>query len=145
MRCWIRTRFGLPPADFIQSSGPRTGDSFEAEAVLDTTWAGAVAPAARLFLAVAASVEEAYRLLIASNTPDVISSSLDICPPNRRVRTQANRLLARALRRALAQGQTALIASGDSGSHVCPDGGFGLLASSPLVTAVGGTSPMPVL
>ena len=38
-----------------------------------------------------------------------------------------------------------LVASGDTGSHVCPDGGFGLLASSPLVTAVGGTSPIPVL
>ena len=141
----FRTRFGLPPADFVQSSGPRTGNVVEAEAVLDATWAGAVAPAARLFLAVSQSIGEAYDLLIASNTPDVISSSLDICPLTRRVRGQANRLLARVLRQAAVQGQTVLIASGDTGSHVCSDGGFGLLASSPLVTAVGGTSPMPVL
>jgi subtilase family serine protease len=141
----FRTRFGLPPADFVQSSGPRTGDVGEVEAVLDTTWAGAVAPAARLFLAVSQDIQEAYDLLIASNTPDVISSSLDICPPTRRVRGQANRLLARVLRQAAVQGQTVLIASGDTGPHECSDGGFGLLASSPLVTAVGGTTPMPVL
>jgi subtilase family serine protease len=141
----FRTRFGLPPADFVQSDGPRTGDIVEAEAVLDTTWAGAVAPAARLFLAVSATIDEAYRLLIASNTPDVISSSLDICPVRHRVRGAANRLLARVLRQAAVQGQTVLIASGDTGPHICPDGGFGLLASSPLVTAVGGTSPVPVL
>src|SRR5262249_57578143 len=108
-------------------------------------WAGAVAPASRLFLAVSATIDEAYGLLIASNGPDVISSSLDICPRTRRVRNAANRLLARVFRQAAAQGQTVLIASGDSGPHVCSDGGFGLLASSPLVTAVGGTSPRPVL
>ena len=140
----FRTRFGLPPADFVQSNGPRTGDVAEVEAALDTIWSGAVAPAARLFLAVSATVEEAYALLIASNTPDVISSSLDLCPA-RHVRGPANRLLARVLRQAAVQGQTVLIASGDTGPHECSDGGFGLLASSPLVTAVGGTTPMPVL
>src|SRR5262249_7335097 len=86
----FRTRFGLPPAEFVQSNGPRTGDIVELEAVLDTTWAGAVAPAARLFLAVSATIDEAYGLLIASNGPDVISSSLDICPRTRRVRNAAN-------------------------------------------------------
>jgi len=141
----FRTRFGLPPADFVQSGGPRTGDIAEAEAMLDTTWSGAVAPAARLFLAVSATVEEAYTLLIASNTPDVISSSVDLCPAKRGVRGAANRLLARVLRQAAVQGQTVLVASGDTGPHECRDGGFGLLASSPLVTAVGGTTPMPVV
>src|SRR5262249_38189108 len=123
----FRTRFGLPPADFVQSGGPRTGDIAEAEAMLDTTWSGAVAPAARLFLAVSATVEEAYTLLIASNTPDVISSSVDLCPAKRGVRGAANRLLARVLRQAAVQGQTVLVASGDTGPHECRDGGFGLL------------------
>ncbi|HEY3189652.1 MAG TPA: hypothetical protein VGJ70_19340, partial [Solirubrobacteraceae bacterium] len=54
-------------------------------------------------------------------------------------------LVVRALRQAQAQGQTMLVASGDTGPHDCADGGFGLLASSPLVTAVGGTTPVPVL
>jgi len=77
----IRLHFGLPPADLEQSSGVRTGTPYEAEAVFDATWAGAVAPGARVFLAVASDPLTAYRLLIASNAAAVISSSIDICAP----------------------------------------------------------------
>ena len=141
----FRSFFGLPPANFVQSAGLRSGDVPEAEAALDTSWAGAIAPAAHVFLAVALSATEAHRLLVASNVADVISSSIDLCPTTRRARAAGTRLLARTLRQARAQGQTVLIASGDSGTHDCPDGGHGLLASSPLVLAVGGTSPTPVV
>ena len=141
----FRTLFGLPPADVVQSSGSRTGDIAEAEAVLDATWAGAVAPAARVQLAVVTSTMQAYDLLIASNAPDVISSSIDVCPSTPAARAQSNRVLRRVFRQARAQGQAILVASGDRGPSDCACGGFGLLASSPLVTAVGGTMPAPVL
>jgi subtilase family serine protease len=141
----FRSLFALPPADFVQSPGLRTGGLAEAEASLDASWAGAIAPGARVFLAVALTPADAHQLLVGSNVADVISSSIDLCPTTRRARAQGNRLLARTLRQARAQGQTVLIASGDSGTRDCADGGHGLLASSPLVIAVGGTSPSPVV
>jgi subtilase family serine protease len=141
----FRRFFALPPANFEQSPGLRTGDIPEAEAALDTSWAGATAPAAKVFLAVALSPSDAHRLLVASNVADVISSSIDLCPTTHRARAQGNRLIAQTLRQARAQGQTVLIASGDSGTRDCADGGHGLLASSPLVLAVGGTSPTPTV
>src|SRR5262249_57828137 len=70
---------------------------------------------------------------------------VDLCPSTRGARAAGNRLVARALRQARAQGQTVLVASGDTGTHDCADGGHGLLASSPLVLAVGGTQPTPVV
>src|SRR5262245_40255982 len=141
----FRTRFSLPPADFVQSPGARTGGIAEDEAALDALWSGAVAPAARIFLAVSTSAADAFGQLIGSNSAEVISSSIDVCPSTRRARAVGNRLVARALRQARAQGQTVLVASGDTGTHDCADGGHGLLASSSLVLAVGGTQPTPVV
>ena len=140
----FRTGFGLPPIDFAQGAGVRTGGNVEIEAVLDVTWAGALAPAAhiRLVQIVGSSVTDVFRGLVGSNA-DVISSSIDLCVKPRRRRAAALRVLNRVLRQAKAQGQTVLVASGDNGNSECGGGGFGLIESSPFVTAVGGTVPLP--
>jgi len=48
-------------------------------------------------------------------------------------------------RQAASEGKTVLVASGDSGPRSCPKGGLDPFASSPWVTAVGGTTPTPIL
>jgi subtilase family serine protease len=140
----FRTQFGLSPAGIVQSGGSVRRDASYIEALLDASWAGAVAPGARLLLAVSDG-SAVFRTLIGQNAADVISSSIDFCPPKGHVRAQVNRLLARMLREARAQGQTVLVASGDTGPATCPDGALGVLTSSPLATVVGGTMPAPVL
>src|SRR5579884_3800245 len=82
-------------------------------------------------------------LLVDRPDVDVITLSLAICPGG-----GAGPFIATALRlfrQAAAQGQTVLVASGDRGPRSCPGHGLDPFASSPWVTAVGGTTPMPVL
>ena len=147
----FRERFGLPAAVLTQDDGPRLVGSTdpeigEVEADLDVEWSGAVAPGARLHLAVADSPVESLAHLVNLADISVISASTDLCrfrPVRHEVR-EADRLL----RQAKAQGQTVLAASGDRGSRSCGDRfihTFGALASSPLVTSVGGTMPSPAL
>ena len=142
----FRTTFGLPAADLVQDGGTRVGGIYEAEAILDASWAGAVAPGARLVLAVSSSSPvAALARLVNRADVSVISSSIDVCGRGRLARQQS-RIAYRLFRQARAQGQSILIASGDMGPKSCGRlGGLARFTSSPLVTAVGGTTPSPTL
>ncbi len=140
----FRTRFALPPLALEQVGGSRQpGSAAEVEATLDVTWAGAVAPGARIVLAAGPGLVGALATLVDRPDVDIITLSLAICPGG-----GAGPFIATALRlfrQAAAQGQTVLVASGDRGPRSCPGTGLDPFASSPWVTAVGGTTPMPVL
>ena len=140
----------------IVVNGPDPGDlggGEEVEAVLDTTWAGAVAPTATITLVVSQStattdgvdLSEAY--IIDNNLADVMSESFGSCEANF-TSTEAAGISSLA-EQAAAQGITYVVAAGDSGSAGCDDPktqatathglSVNMLASSPYTVAVGGT------
>jgi subtilase family serine protease len=132
------TRAGNPPAM------PPSMDA-ELEAVLDVSWAGAVAPGANIVLAVSSGgLVDAIGYLVNRSDISVISLSVVLIPgpSSRPFIRQALQLF----RQAAAQGQTVLIASGDFGAllKVKPKRKRGVdpMTGSPFVTAVGGTTPI---
>ena len=137
-------------------NGPDPGDlggGEEAEATLDTTWAGAVAPGAMVNLVVSASTDttdgvdlsEVY--IIENNQYPIMSESFGSCEANMSS-TQAAGISALA-EQAAAQGITYLVSSGDDGAEGCDnqdvetvaDGPISVsgLASTAFNVAVGGT------
>jgi subtilase family serine protease len=140
----FRLRFGFPPADLEQVAGVRApGQVSELEAILDVTWAGALAPGAHVVLAVGNTVSDSLAYLVNRADVSVITSSVSLCRSRRaHPYVAASR---RLFRQAAAQGQTVLFASGDSGPRSCERGGLDPLVSSEWVTAVGGTQPLPTL
>lgn len=137
-------------------NGPDPGDlggDDEAEAVLDTTWSGAVAPTAWLDLVVSQStvttdgidLSEVY--IIDNNLADVMSESFSGCEASV-TSAQAAGISALA-EQAAAQGITYVVSTGDSGSAGCDDpnsetvatqpDSVNVLASTPYTVAVGGT------
>ena len=137
-------------------NGPDPGDlggDEETEAVLDTTWAGAVAPSAAVELVVSQStattdgtdLSEMY--IIDNNLSDVMSESFSDCEANFTSTESAG--VASLAEQAAAQGITYLVAAGDSGSAGCDDPdtetvathglAVNLLAATPYTVAVGGT------
>jgi subtilase family serine protease len=146
----FRRRFDLPPPDLEQVG--ETGvvgqrNDAQLEAVLDVTWAGAVAPGARVVLALSSGrLVDALAYLVNRADVDVLSLSVVLVPSPR-----SNPLIREALRlfrQASAQGQTVLIASGDYGSLITTGPqprrrrGVDPFGKSPFVTAVGGTIPV---
>ena len=135
-------------------NGPDPGDlggGEEAEATLDVTWSGAVAPGARADLVVSAStnttdgvdLSEVY--IIENNLAEIMTESFGSCEA-----TAANASGVSALaEQAAAQGITYLVSSGDSGAEGCDDPNFetaatgpvsvNVLASTAFNIAVGGT------
>ena len=137
-------------------NGPDPGDlggDEEAEAVLDLTWAGAVAPSSPAELVVSQStattdgIDLSETYIIDNNLADVMSESFGACEANFTSTESAG--VAGLAQQAAAQGITYLVAAGDSGSAGCdnPDTetvathglGVNLLASTPYTVAVGGT------
>ncbi len=137
-------------------NGPDPGDlggDEELEAVLDTTWAGAVSPTSLVQLVVSRStattdgvdLSEAY--IIDNNLADVMSESFGSCEANF-TSTEAAGISSLA-QQAAAQGITYVVATGDSGSAGCDDPNkqttathglsVNMLASTPFTVAVGGT------
>ncbi len=163
----FRSTFGLPGNNLnIILNGPDPGDfdpggGEEAEAVLDATWPGAVAPAATVDLVVsettnaAAGEDLSEFYIIDNNLADVMTESFSVCEaaflPGNLI--GPNGFVAAAYaglaEQAAAQGITYLVASGDSGPDGCADptmvqaSGAGasvnLLAATPYTVAVGGT------
>jgi hypothetical protein len=152
----FRSTFALTPNDpQIIVNGTNPGDlggSEEAEAVLDTEWAGAVAPGATVKLVVskttasADGVDLSEEYIIDNNLGDVMTESFGDCEANY---TSAQASFYSSLaEQAAAQGITYLVASGDSGAMGCDSGGetaatgpisVNILAANPYVIAVGGT------
>lgn len=152
----FRTLFRLPansPQIIVNGPDPGILDrSEEAEAVLDTSWSGAVAPDASVKVVVSKSTNASDGVLLSeqyiidNNLADVMTESFGTCEAHA-TRAFAN-LVESLAQQAAAQGITYLVSSGDSGSAGCdaPTSAsatgplsVNLLASSPYTTAVGGT------
>jgi hypothetical protein len=138
------------------NDGPDPGDlggSEEAEATLDVSWSGALAPAASPYLVVSAvtnttdgaDLSELY--IIDNNLGDVMTESFGGCEASST--STAALGFATLAEQAAAQGITYLVATGDSGAEGCDDPGVettasgpvsvNLLAATPFDVAVGGT------
>jgi hypothetical protein len=158
----FRSLFGLPANDpQVILNGPDpgilTGINEEDEAVLDTTWPGAVAPNATVKLVVSedtnagfgADLSEQY--IVDNNVADIMTESFGTCEgttslPDPTAEVQFYEFLAE---QAAAQGITHLVASGDSGPDGCDDpsnppatltpASVNLISSTPFTVAVGGT------
>jgi hypothetical protein len=128
------------------------GGGEEVEAVLDTSWAGAVAPTAWVALVVSKStsttdgVDLSELYIIDNNLADVMSESFGTCEGNA-TSAEASGVSTLA-QQAAAQGMTYVVAAGDSGSAGCDSHhatvathpvSVNLLASTPYTVAVGGT------
>ncbi len=140
-------------------NGPDPGDlggGEEAEAVLDATWPGAVAPAASVDLVVseatnaAAGEDLSEFYIVDNNLADVMTESFSVCEAVFGTQlSSAASFYSSVAEQAAAQGITYLVASGDSGPDSCDDpnsvpnslqpASVNLLAATPYTVAVGGT------
>jgi Pro-kumamolisin, activation domain/Bacterial Ig-like domain (group 3) len=137
-------------------NGPDPGDlggGEEAEATLDSTWPGAVAPDAVVALVVSAStntsdgVDLSKIYIIENNIAEIMTESFSTCEALS-TSTEAAGQSALA-EQAAAQGISYFVSSGDSGAEGCDIPGLeavatgpvsvNLLAASPFNAAVGGT------
>jgi subtilase family serine protease len=142
------------PQVILNGSDPGDlGGAEETEAVLDTTWAGAVAPTAWLALVVSKStattdgIDLSELYIIDNNLADVMSESFGDCEAN--FTTAQATGIATLAKQAAAQGITYVAAAGDSGSAGCDNPhtqmlashppSVNMLASTPYTVAVGGT------
>ena len=132
-------------ADPRDDPGVLRDEGEETEVLLDTQWAGALAPGAQLNVVIATpegNIPEALERAVTGREGDVITISFGLCEPFAPV--IAAELFDAFYAIANAQGQTVLVASGDGGATECEPGDDGLavnaLASSPHAIAVGGTS-----
>jgi hypothetical protein len=121
----------------ITLNGPDPGDTGggdEAEATLDTTWAGAVAPSAQADLVVSASTNTADGVdlsevyIIENNLAGIMSESFGSCEADA---TDAAGTEALA-EQAAAQGITYFVSTGDSGAEGCDDPDTETIASGPV-------------
>ncbi len=152
----FRSIFKLPnnnPQIVLNGADPGDlGGGEEAEAVLDTTWSGAVAPNATVKFVVSAStstadgvdLSEAY--IVNHNVGDVMTESFGSCEAGYTA-AQATSISSLA-QQAAAEGITYVVSSGDNGSDGCDDPNstyqatqavsVNMLASPPSVVSVGG-------
>jgi hypothetical protein len=144
----FRRAFALPPGlveKRFTASSPGTTDA-EFESLIDTEWSGATAPGATVLAEIAPSdevlaVADALMDVVDGRLAEVVSLSLGACEGVLGQSTSG--FFDTLFQQAAAQGQSVLVASGDTGVTGC---GAGLrepvvdgLASSPWVTGVGGT------
>lgn len=153
----FRSTFGLPvnnPQIVLNGPGTRDlGGDEEAEAVLDTTWAGAVAPYATVKLVVSATtnttdgVDLSEQYIIDNNLGDVMTESFGDCEADGYSQGDAT-FYSSLAQQAAAEGITYAVAAGDSGAEGCDSPtetaatgpiSVNILASNPYVVAVGGT------
>ena len=153
----FRKVFGMRSATFhIIDNGEDPGDlggGEEAEATLDSTWSGAIAPNATVDLVLSATtnttdgvdLSEAY--IVDNNVGDIMTESFGSCEADyTSVEAQGYETLAE---QAAAEGITYFVSSGDSGAEGCDDPNseikatgpvsVNILASTPFNVAVGGT------
>ena len=149
----FRSAFGLPAKDpQIIYDGPNPGPrEDESEADIDVQWSGAIAPNADIDFVVSESTETSFGVdlsalyIIDHNLAPVMSESYGAC--ELAIGTAGNKFYNSLWAQAAAQGITAILSSGDSGSALCDFPGgpaqFGLavsgFASTPNNVAIGGT------
>ena len=152
----FRNAFGLAanaPQVIVNGVDPGKVSGDDDEAVLDTSWSGAVAPAAAVKLVVSGStnasdgVDLSEEYIVDNNLADVMTESYGDCEANY---TQAEAQFYSSLAsQAAAEGITYTVAAGDSGAEGCDDPGsetlatggisVNVLAATPYNVAVGGT------
>jgi subtilase family serine protease len=153
----FRSYFGLAPkAPTIILDGPDPGtvQGDETESDLDIEWAGAVAKGATIDVVTSESTEASLgvdlsaQYIVDNNLAGILSESYGICELF--LGAAGNQFYNQLWQQASAQGITALVATGDSGSAVCDRNAgttgaaqFGLsvsgFSSTPYNVAVGGT------
>jgi large repetitive protein len=152
----FRNIFGLPandPTMIVDGPDPGfngSGDSVEAS--LDTEWAGAIAPNAKIDVVVSAStattdgVDLSSAYIIDNNLAPIMTVSFGACEAF--LGAAENAFFNSLWQQAAAQGITVLVSAGDSGAAGCDIPSFGPasagiavsgLASTPFNTAIGGT------
>jgi subtilase family serine protease len=134
----FRSMFGLPATPAISVilngpdpgiQGPNSATDDEIEADLDTQWAGAVAPGAQIDLVVSEDSESiglfgtdlSAIYIVDNNIAPILSESFGTCEANIGASNEA--FYVDLWQQASAQGITAIVSAGDSGSAGCdPDG-----------------------
>jgi len=143
------SEFGLPPfAPLVTvKRDPNWGNPQkpQGEAALDLEIAHAVAPGAKLVVYLAADdfghSDRAFDQMVTDHLGSIISESLGSCEPD--TPSGARNVYASIQDRAVAQGMSHFVASGDSGAFTCgfdQDPAASFPSTLPTVTAVGGTS-----
>jgi Pro-kumamolisin, activation domain/Bacterial Ig-like domain (group 3) len=132
-----------PPQVIVDGEDPGTLGGIDIEAYLDVEVSGAVAPDAtiNLYISNGGGLEDPLALAalraIEDNQASVLSVSFGECESGLTV--AGNQLWAGLWEQAAAQGQTVLVASGDSGATCEFEIGVSGIASTPWDLAVGGT------
>ncbi|MGH9612532.1 MAG: S53 family peptidase, partial [Bryobacteraceae bacterium] len=155
----FRKLFGVsvnPPQIIVNGPDPgNLGGGAEMEAVLDATWAGAVAPGATVKFVVSADTDAAAGLdlseqyIVDNNLADIVTESFGVCEVFTAQLQGLNAFLEAVREQAAVQGMTFIVSAGDSGAYNCDDFDTELSvtekpsvsarAASPYVVAVGGT------
>lgn len=143
----------LPPGTivkhFVGAQAIVPGDALT-ETLIDVEWAGALAPEATIIAVIGTgdltnAVNEALGEAITRNLAPIVSVSYDVCEV---FGAPVAAFYDTLFKQAAAQGQSVLVASGDTGVTGCaPDDltpSVGILAASPWVTGVGGTRLDPL-
>lgn len=153
----FRNYFGLaanPPNVMVEGPDPGTVQGDETESDLDVEWSGAVAKGAMIDLVVSQSTEASLgvdlsaQYIVDNDLAPILSESYGICELF--LGTAGNQFYNQLWQQASAEGITAIVSTGDSGSATCDrDAGtagaaqYGLsvngFASTPYNIAVGGT------
>jgi hypothetical protein len=153
----FRSFFGLPAPNLqVIHNGPPPGIvSDETESDLDVQWSGAVAKGATIDFVVSASTDTTFgvalsaQYIVDTNLAPVMSMSYGLCELG--TGTAGNLFFSQLWQQASAQGITAIVSSGDSGSAGCDPHGatppapanFGLAVTgwgdTPYNVSVGGT------
>ncbi len=152
----FRSLLGLPaknPTIIVNGTNPgNLGGNEEIEAVLDTTWAGAVAPQASIRFVVSASTNSTDGVFLSAlyainhNVGDVMTESFGTCEATY-TQSGAN-YLATLAQQAAGQGISYMVSAGDSGAAGCDSPtsspekqglSVNVLGSTPYTTTVGGT------
>jgi Pro-kumamolisin, activation domain/Bacterial Ig-like domain (group 3) len=153
----FRNVFGLPAADpqvILDGPDPGIVEGDETESDLDLEWSGAVAKGASIDFVVSETTEASLgvdlsaQYIVDNNLAPVLSESYGICELF--LGATGNQFYNQLWQQAAAEGITALVATGDSGSAVCDRNAgtegpaeFGLsvsgFSSTPYNVAVGGT------
>ncbi len=151
----FRSMFGLKANDpqiIVTNSNPGQVNGDNIETTLDTEWAGAVAPGAAIKVIVSASgssrdgIDLSSLYAVTNKVAPIITVSYGSCEAA--MGSTELSFYNSLWQQASAQGQTVLVASGDSGVAGCDGGGSAKathgkgvngLCSSPYSTCVGGT------
>jgi large repetitive protein len=136
------------------SPGVTPVGGYGAEATLDTEWAAAMAPGAKIDVVASWDTSTTDGTLLSAmyivdqNLASVVNVSFTVCEQNLDAATNA--LISSIWQQAAAQGMSVFVASGDSGAAACDAPGLAVLVQGPLAvnglsstpydTSVGGTS-----